>query len=276
MAKKILSKLLSKFPSSMSKTKDMDKTKSPPAPAVKPKRTKPPQLKYIFFIVNWNRANIVANILEEEKVRFYFVGKGMGTATSEKLDLLGIGSEEKAIITCLEQEIGANVLMQEVRKKINLTSPGAGIAFSIPLSAINDPILLIFKQSILKNQKVSANRKTAAAYTEKKGVNMAKKYSHDLIIAIINHGYSDEFMNTAREAGAAGGTVLNARGQAHEGAVKFFGVSVQDEKEILLILTSVEKKVDIMRAVSEAHGLNTDAHGIIFSVPVDDVMGLSL
>jgi len=70
-------------------------------------------------------------------------------------------------------------------------------------------------------------------------------------------------------------STLNARGQAHEGAVKFFGVSVQDEKEIILILTSKEKKVPIMRAVCEAHGLNSKAQGIVFSLPVDDVLGLS-
>ena len=99
------------------------------------------------------------------------------------------------------------------------------------------------------------------------------KFKFDLIFAIVNHGYSDELMNTAREAGASGGTVVNARGQAHEGAVKFFGISVQDEKEIILILTSHEKKVAIMQAVSEAHGLNSGAHGIVFSVPVENVIG---
>ena len=103
---------------------------------------------------------------------------------------------------------------------------------------------------------------------------MANEHSHDLIVSIINHGFSDEFMNTARAAGATGGTVLHARGQAHEGAVKFFGISVQDEKEIILIITSKEKKATIMQAVSEAHGLNSEAHGIVFSVPVNDVNGL--
>jgi len=82
-------------------------------------------------------------------------------------------------------------------------------------------------------------------------------------------------MNTAREAGASGGTVLNARGQAHDGTVKFLGISVQEEKEIILILATREKKVAIMRAVSEAHGLNSKAQGIIYSLPVDNVLGLS-
>jgi len=36
-----------------------------------------------------------------------------------------------------------------------------------------------------------------------------------------------------------------------------------------------EMKVPIMQAICEAHGLNTEAQGIVFSMPVDDVLGLS-
>jgi nitrogen regulatory protein PII len=104
---------------------------------------------------------------------------------------------------------------------------------------------------------------------------MDSEIKNDLIISIINQGYSDEFMATAKEAGATGGTVLSARGLAHEGAIKFFGVSVQDEKEIIIILTSREKKVPIMQAISRAHGMDSKAEGIVFSLPVDNVMGLS-
>ncbi|MCL2319171.1 MAG: hypothetical protein FWC45_03740 [Treponema sp.] len=99
-------------------------------------------------------------------------------------------------------------------------------------------------------------------------------FGHDLIVSIVNQGYSDELMSTARNAGALSGTVINGRGQAHEGEVKFFGISVHDEKEMIIILTSREKKVNIMRAVCEAHGLNTKAQGIVFSLPVDNVTGL--
>ncbi|MDR3019452.1 MAG: P-II family nitrogen regulator, partial [Treponema sp.] len=112
----------------------------------------------------------------------------------------------------------------------------------------------------------------------KRGDKMAAKHSHehDLIISVVNHGNSDELMNTAHKAGARGGTVIHARGDAHQGAVKFFGISVQDEKELILILAGRDNKTAVMKAICEAHGLNTEAQGIIFSLPVDNVMGLSL
>jgi nitrogen regulatory protein PII len=267
MAKKsVISKFFSKLPSQVSSGVQQDvKTE-------KTARIKTPKLKLVIFIVDWNRANVITNVCVNEKVRFHFTCVGMGTASSEILNLLGIGSGEKAVILCLEQEIGVQVLMKEVRKELKSHGPGAGIAFTVPLSAVNDPILLVFKQSILKNENLSEKN---FEKNSGKGANMANKHSHDLILSIVNHGYTDELMNTARAAGARGGTVLHARGTAHEGPVKFFGISVQDEKEMILILAENDKKVPIMQAVSEKYGLNTAAHGLVFSLPVDNVIGLS-
>jgi hypothetical protein len=251
------SKLFSKLAVKRPGTQQVPLPEAPLRPGI-------PELKLIFFIIDWNRTQVISSVFEEEKVRFHFISKGRGTANSEILDLLGIGASEKAVVLCLEQAVMVPVLLKEVRKQLGFHNPGAGIAFTVPLSGINSPVLRIFKQSIHKNEKIAKEEDA-----------MSTECSHDLIISVINHGYSDDFMNTAREAGAMGGTVLNARGQAHEGAVKFFGISVQDEKEIIIMLTSREKKVAIMRAVSEIHGLNSKAQGIIFSLPVDNVMGLS-
>jgi nitrogen regulatory protein PII len=226
-----------------------------------------PVLKLLIFIIDWNRTQLVSTVFEQNHVRFHFICKGKGTASSEILDLLGIGSSEKAVVLCLEQDLMVPILLKEVRKQLGFHSPGAGIAFTVPLSGINNPILQVFKGSIHKNNNVSL---------EKEGETMSSDIKHDLIISIINQGYSDEFMTVAREAGATGGTVITARGLAHQGPVKFFGVSVQDEREILIIVTSRDKKAAIMQAVSQAYGITTKAGGIVFSLPVDHIMGLNL
>jgi hypothetical protein len=244
-----------------------------PQQAPEEARPAPPSLKLIFFITDWSRANVISGVFAEEKVRFRFISKGTGTANSDILDLFGIGSSEKAVIICLEQAVLVPVLMKEVQKKLGFHNPGSGIAFTVPLSGINSPMLRVFKQSIDKNEKIAAYAGDARSSGE--GENMAEEFKHDLIISVVNQGYSDQLMNTAKEAGASSGTVLNARGQVHEGVVKFFGISVQDEREIIMILTTREKKVPIMRAVCEAHGLNSKAQGIVLSLPVDTVMGLS-
>ena len=55
---------------------------------------------------------------------------------------------------------------------------------------------------------------------------------------------------------------------------KFFGVSISEEKEMVYIVANREKRDDIMRAIMEKAGSNTEAHGVIFSLPVDGVVGL--
>ena len=248
-------------------------------PGSAPETTKPdlPKLKMIFFIVDWNRLKIISDVFEKKKVNFHFISKGRGTASSEVLDLLGIGASDKAVVICLEQPALVPILLQAVRENLNFRSPGAGITFTIPLSAINNPILRVFKQPETPAGSDHIDDTTTGNNSNRKRPERRrpKEPSHNLVLSVLNRGCSDDFMNTARKAGATGGTVINARGQAHEGAVKFFGISVQEERELVIILTSRDKRESIMRAVCEAHGLNSKAQGIVFSLPVDGVMSLS-
>ena len=101
------------------------------------------------------------------------------------------------------------------------------------------------------------------------------KYSHEVIFCIVNSGYSDDVMNSAKKFGARGGTVLNARGTADKQAEKFFGITVQPEKEIVMILVPKECKNDIMHALYKDVGLDTPGQGIAFAVPVDSVVGIT-
>lgn len=99
--------------------------------------------------------------------------------------------------------------------------------------------------------------------------------THDLIVAVINQGGSDELMDAAKAAGAGGGTVLNARRIGAEDVSKFFGITVQPEKEVVAILTERANKKAIMKAINRDCGLQTESRGIVFSLPVDGVAGLS-
>jgi len=221
-----------------------------------------PGPKLIFFIVDWDHLKIISDVFEKEKVAFHLISRARGTASSEILNLLGIGASDKALVTCLEQAAKVPLLLKEVRRNLNIHHPGAGIAFTVSLSGINSPVLRIFKQP--------DNEKPSGHDTPHKG-----EPTHSLIMSVVNRGYSDDVMNTARKAGATGGTVVNARCQTGEGTVKFFGISVQDERELIIILTKRDKTINIMQAVSEAHGLSSKAQGAVFSLPVESVMSFS-
>ena len=100
-------------------------------------------------------------------------------------------------------------------------------------------------------------------------------YKHELIIIISNQGFVDEIMETAKQNGAKGGTVVHGRGTADEETVKFFGITVQPQKELILIVTSKNNKSALMKAVIDKHGLNTESKALCFSLPVSETAGFN-
>ena len=101
------------------------------------------------------------------------------------------------------------------------------------------------------------------------------EYTHEMIICIVNAGFSEAVMDTAKEYGAGGGTVMFARGTAPQEAETFFKITVQPEKEMVMILVPKEIKDDILHGLYTSVGLKTRGQGIAFSMPVDSVVGLS-
>jgi hypothetical protein len=82
-------------------------------------------------------------------------------------------------------------------------------------------------------------------------------------------------MTVAKKVGARGGTVINAKGTANAEAEKFFNITVQPEKEIVLIVVPVSIKNELLTALYKEVGLNSPGQGIAFSLPIDKAVGLA-
>lgn len=104
---------------------------------------------------------------------------------------------------------------------------------------------------------------------------MENKSAYSLIVAIVNNGHTDLVMEGARNAGARGGTVVHARGTGNAEIEKFFGFSIQPEKEMVLIIVDNEIKDKCLESIYQTAGLSTAGQGIAFSMPVEDAIGLS-
>ncbi|MDY6387455.1 MAG: P-II family nitrogen regulator [Fibrobacter sp.] len=100
-------------------------------------------------------------------------------------------------------------------------------------------------------------------------------FNHEVIFCIVNTGFSETVMEAAKDAGARGGTILNARGTANKEAESFFHIAVQPEKEIVMILVDAKIKDAVLHALYQKAGLDTMGQGIAFSLPVDNVVGLT-
>jgi nitrogen regulatory protein PII len=97
---------------------------------------------------------------------------------------------------------------------------------------------------------------------------------YDLIMTIVNRGFADQVVDAARSAGAHGGTVFYARGTGVHEMEKFFAISIQPEKEIVLTLVKHEDTQSIMHSIVAAAGLKTAGRGLAFALPITDVVGI--
>ena len=98
---------------------------------------------------------------------------------------------------------------------------------------------------------------------------------YEMILCIVNAGFSELVMEAAKEEGARGGTVIHARGTANKEAEQFFHIVIQPDKEIVLILVPSEIKDKVLHAIYKNAGLKSEGSGIAFSLPVDEVVGIS-
>jgi len=102
---------------------------------------------------------------------------------------------------------------------------------------------------------------------------MNNKTQNELIVCIINDGFSDIVMTAAKNAGARGGTIFHGKGTGNKDIEKFFGISITPEKEVVFIIVKQEQKDDIVNAIYKEAGLDSKGQGIIFTLPVDDFVG---
>ena len=96
----------------------------------------------------------------------------------------------------------------------------------------------------------------------------------EVILCIVNSGFSEAAMDAAKQFGARGGTVFHARGTVSKEAEKIFNITIQPEKEIVMIIVNEKIKDNILQGLYTAVGTSTPAQGIAFSLPVDDVVGI--
>ena len=99
--------------------------------------------------------------------------------------------------------------------------------------------------------------------------------NYEVVICIVNAGYSELVMDAAREVGARGGTVIHAKGTANKEAEEYFKITIQPDKEMVLILVPEDIKDKVLHAIYQSAGLKSEGQGIAFSLAVDHVVGLS-
>ncbi len=221
-------------------------------------------LKLLVTIVDRGKGAAAVRLYRAHALRFEYLIMGLGTASSIILDYFGLAETEKDVVLTLIPAPKVDQVIAQANRAFGLSRPGHGILFTVPLSGASRHIPMALCKSDTPLQ----------SGEERKGDKMEAAVRYDLILAVVNQGYTDAVMDAARTQGARGGTVIHARRIGSDKREVLPGFALQPEKEIVAILTPREQKHELMKTIHHAAGPSTKAAGILFSLPVHDMMGL--
>ena len=224
------------------------------------------RVKLLIAIINHEDEQKYTDAVGEVCTAVNFSGIAHGTASSNYLSYFGLGEIQKRIIFSLIPDFAEHNVLSAVGHALKLYLVGKGIAFTLPLSGISDVIADVVLSSADKGE---GDREPGKKVSKKEKSDM-----HELVVAIVNQKYTDEAIEAAKAAGATGATVLNTMSSNNAQAEQKLGTSLNTETDTLFFITSAEYKLKIMEAVRDSAGLKTDGKAVIFSLPVDDLIGI--
>ena len=194
----------------------------------------------------------------------HFSGIGHGTARSSYMSYFGFNEIEKRIVFSIIPSTLEHTVLNAVGTELRLYLLGRGIAFTMPISAISN----IVEDAVLSTP--DRDLSDAKSPVSKK----EKTTMHELVIAVVDQKYTETAIEAARSAGATGATVFHTRSTNNARAEQSMGTALPDQTDSIFFLTTEEYKLKIMEAVRDYAGLKTDGGAVIFSLPVDDLVGI--
>ena len=209
-------------------------------------------------ICDYSRRDKLAKVLLGAKLPIYFMTHGHGSASSELLNYLGIGEPKKSIAIGIVDRKNVSAMYSVLNKELEMADKGRGIAFTVPISSMNG---LLYK--------VCSGNNTI------EGGEVQMQYDMEMIMTVVNKGEFDTVMEAAKSEGATGGTMLHGRGLGGKEAEKFLGITINPEKDIVMILVPADKKQAVMKAINEALTIGKAGNGICFALPISSAFGLA-
>lgn len=177
------------------------------------------------------------NKLKDLGGKFITCVYGMAIEDGQILSLLKVNKKRKEIVRALvDEKKGENILD---KLDLNLSKKDQSIAFTVDLDYKGDD-----------------------------------EMKYQALYVIVDMSEGDKVIQIAQANGANGATVMHGRGAGVLQESIFMHMTIEPEKDIILMLVANEKVEVIKDAIYDEMGLKDPAKGIIFSLPVSDVRGL--
>ena len=214
--------------------------------------------KLLITIADKDKIDRIMKLFKRHKVTYSCSINGVGTASSSLLSYFGLDEVKKSVVLTVIPIPLENKIFYDLHNKLELYRPGNGICFSISITSASRYLSNIYKD-----------------INNKEDYSMVNDREYELVVLIVSEGYASTAMDAAKRVGAGGGTLINGIGLGTKEATKFLGITIEPEKDVVLIITPKDEKKKVMEEITTAVGLSQEGRGVLFSLPVDHVVGLS-
>ena len=93
------------------------------------------KLKLLITVVDRPKAEFYLDFISQFEVNCQMALQGMGTATSELVDMLGLNIHKAVILSVVREDV-VDGLMNALEDKFQTIKKGKGISFAVPLSSV--------------------------------------------------------------------------------------------------------------------------------------------
>lgn len=225
--------------------------------------------RMLIFITRVEDEKRLEEVFDAQHVPILYQCRGKGTAPSEMLDIFGLSGTTRLITVGVLPRVMVRELFQAAGRQLGFHQRGGGIGLTVPLTGLQSQVF-----RMLNDEAQSALEKQIEERIEGDMAEIREKSEYAVVWVAVANGYSDDVIDAARTAGAKGGTVLKGRRRNSERVSQHLGISMQEGQDFVMIVVPRSKKSAVMSAICTACGLTTKAHGVVLSLPVDEVIGL--
>ena len=211
------------------------------------------EIRLVCVIINCGLASKVMKHARKFGVTGGTVVLGTGTIRNSLLEFLGINESRKEIVLMAAERSVANDALANLDRKFQFHKPNHGIAFSTPIKDIFGTHAMKCKEDQKRGEDVS---------------------EYNVIFTIVDKGNGENVVDAANKAGSRGATIIYGRGSGIHETSKVFGMEIEPEKEIVLIISQRDLTDGIVKSIGLELDIDTPGNGIIFVQDIDSTYGL--
>lgn len=210
----------------------------------------------LYAIVDCGKGSKVLHIAKRAGITGGTVFLARGTAHNHFWEYLGLADSRKEVVLMVSKKQTVTTAAQALDKELKLSKPNHGIAFTVPVSSV-----------------MGTHSMKCDNIDERAGGEDSAMYK--MITVVVEKGTSEKVIDAAAQAGAKGGTIVNARGAGVHETETLFLMDIEPEKEIVYIIVKEQAARAVVDSINQNLNLDEPGTGILFVQNIDEIYGVA-